>query len=76
MGRMRILDGSGDTILDWDVASEDSVAEAASVFLSLQAEHRVAFARPRGAAADDAALVKAFDPTVEEIIWVRPLAGG
>ena len=42
----------------------------------LEAERRIPFARPAGAPAQDAEQIKAFDPDLEEIIWVRPIAGG
>jgi len=75
MGKMRILDGSGDTVIEWQIENETSVAEAAELFLVLQAERRVPFARPAGAPAAEAEQIRRFDPAAEEIIWVRPITG-
>lgn len=76
MGQMRILNGSGDTVVEWSTTDETSVAEAAELFLALQAERRLPFARRAGEPAADATKIKQFDPTVEEIVWVRPITGG
>ena len=76
MGTMRILDSTGDTLVDWDVDDNATVREAEEVFARLTAERRIPFARPAGAPADDAERITAFDPELEEIIWVRPVAGG
>lgn len=76
MGLMRVLDATGDTVVEWTEADTDSVAAAAAAFLDQQAQAKLAFARRSGAPASDAELIRAFDPTVEEIVWVRPVAGG
>lgn len=76
MGKMRLLDATGDTVVEWSETDAETVAAAAQVFLEQQAEHKLAFARRAGAPASEAELARAFDPSVEEIIWVRPVAGG
>lgn len=76
MGTMRILDRSGDTLLTWDPADSAAVREAEELFVRLAAEHKLAFARPAGAGADETEQVRHFDPEAEEIIWVRPITGG
>jgi hypothetical protein len=76
MGQMRILDGSGDTVVEWIAGDAVSTAEAAELFLALQSERKLAFARPVGASATESTQIKTFDPDAEEIIWVRPIAGG
>jgi hypothetical protein len=76
MGQMRILDSSGDTIVDWRVDDAASVREAEELFARLTAERKVAFARPAGAPAEQSTRVKRFTPDAEEIIWVRPIQGG
>jgi hypothetical protein len=76
MGTMRILDHSGDTAVTWDLDDETTVRAAEEIFERLAAESKMAFARPPGAAAEEAERIKRFDPAVEEIIWVRPIQGG
>jgi hypothetical protein len=76
MGTMRILDSTGDTLVRWEVGDNTAIREAEDLFARLTAERRIPFARPSGATADDAEQIKAFDPELEEIIWVRPIAGG
>ncbi len=76
MGTMRILDSTGDTLVSWEIDDETAVREAEELFCRLEAERRIPFARPAGAAARDAEQIRAFDPDLEEIIWVRPIAGG
>jgi len=76
MGKMRILDGSGDTLVDWQVDDEESVLDAAEIFLTLSRERKMAFAHHAGSPATEATQIRAFDPTAEEIIWVRPITGG
>ena len=76
MGQMRILDGTGDTVLEWRAEDTESVADAAELFLALRSEGKLAFARPAGAPADASTLIRSFDESAEEIIWVRPITGG
>jgi hypothetical protein len=76
MGTMRILDSTGDTAVSWEVTDEAAVREAEDLFARLESERRIPFARTAGAPARDAEQIKSFDPSLEEIIWVRPIAGG
>lgn len=76
MGTMRILDSTGDTLVDWDMADHEAVHQAEALFARLTAQRRIPFARPPGATAADAERITTFDPELEEIIWVRPVAGG
>lgn len=76
MGQMRILDHSGDTTVTWALDDPASIAQAEAVFARLLRERKIPFARPAGAPADDAERITAFDPHAEEIVWIRPVAGG
>ncbi len=77
MGTIRILNSSGDTCVDWDLADHETVGAAEQLFERLVvAEKKIPFARPVGAPADDAVQIKAFDPHAGEIIFVRPITGG
>lgn len=76
MGTMRILDHTGDTAVAWSLDDPASVAEAEALFARLAAECRIPFARAAGAPAREAERITRFDPAAEEILWVRPVAGG
>jgi hypothetical protein len=77
MGTMRVLDSTGDTAVAWDVDDAEAVRAAEALFARLLTEERrMAFARPAGARAEDSELIRAFDPTAEEILMVRPIQGG
>jgi hypothetical protein len=76
MGTMRILDETGDTTITWAVDDPATIAEAEALFARLVRERKIPFARPAGAPADAAEKISAFDPDAEEIVWVRPIAGG
>jgi hypothetical protein len=77
MGKLRVLDSTGDTVLDWDVEDNEAVREAERLFRHLvDDECRMAFARPADGTAADAELIRAFDPSAEEILMVKPIQGG
>lgn len=76
MGVMRVIDRTGDSTVAWRVEDETSVDRARAIFDRLRAERQLAFARPAGAPATAAERIRSFDPSVEEILWVRPIAGG
>jgi len=76
MGQMRILDRTGDTTVAWAVDDPASVAEAEALFARLLGERKIPFARAPGTPADAAERIRTFDPSAEEIVWVRPVAGG
>ena len=76
MGTMRIIDRTGDTVIDWRPDDPTSVEEAEAIFERLRRERQMPFGRAAGAPAKDAVLLRSFDPTLEEIVWVRPVQGG
>jgi hypothetical protein len=76
MGTMRILDQSGDTAVIWDLDDEATLRAAEEIFEREAAQAKMAFARPLGAPVEQAERIRSFDPTAEEIIWVRPIQGG
>lgn len=76
MGTMRILDHLGDAAVTWDLDVETTVRAADELFERLTSESKMAFARRPGAPAEEAERIKRFDPSAEEIIWVRPIQGG
>ena len=73
---MRILDETGDTTITWAVDDPATIAEAEAVFTRLVGQAKIPFARLAGAPAAAAEKIAAFDPNAEEIVWVRPIAGG
>lgn len=76
MGTMRILDQSGDTLVEWSLEDAESLERATTIFHGQLAEKKLAFAVPPGGKADDAERITGFDPTAAEILWVHPIAGG
>lgn len=77
MPTMRILDSSGDTVVEWNRRDEASVDRARRVFCQLHAERRLAFLVPPGGGPRDTIQLDEFDPAAEgEIVWVRPVQGG
>ncbi len=77
MGILRILDQTGDTMIEWRSEDPASVADVRNQFDRLvRAEKWHAFARDAGARAEEATLVRDFDETAEEIVLTRPLMGG
>jgi hypothetical protein len=76
VGKMRILDSTGDTLVTWDVDDESATRQAENLFAQLTLERKIPFARSAGASADEAEQIHSFDPNAEEIIWVRPITGG
>ena len=75
MGIMRILDETGDTTVAWSVDDPKSVEHARRRF-ARQRCSAVPIARPAGAPASATRIITEFDPSVDEIIWARPVAGG
>jgi hypothetical protein len=76
MGTMRILDRTGDTAVMWDLDDESTVRAAEEIFEREAAQSKMAFARSVGAPVEEAERIRSFDPSAEEIIWVRPIQGG
>ena len=71
-----LLDQSGDTAVTWDLDDETALRVAREIFEREAAQSKMAFARPTGAPVEEAERIRSFDPSAEEIIWVRPVQGG
>jgi hypothetical protein len=76
VGKMRILDSTGDTVVEWDASSEPLTRRAEAIFKRQSLSCQMAFARHSGGTAEEVERIRSFDPTAEEIIWVRPIQGG
>lgn len=76
MGVMRVIDRTGDSRVAWKLGDAASVDRAQAIFDRLLVGRQLAFARPAGGSAYAAERIWAFDPSAEEILWVRPIAGG
>lgn len=76
MGVMRVIDRTGDSRVAWKVGDATSVDRAREIFDRLLGERQLAFARSARAPATTAERIWSFEPAAEEIIWVRPVAGG
>ena len=76
MPRMRILDHTGDTVVEWTVDDEEAVERAAAIFRQQINDRQLAFSRPAHGTVEDAERIFTFDRNAEEILWVRPIQGG
>lgn len=76
MGAMRILDQSGDTMVEWSINDAESIDRAKTIFDRQLAQKKLAYAEPPDGKADDAERVTRFDAEAREILWVHPIAGG
>lgn len=73
MGTMAIPDHTGHRSVEWRPDDPQSLDEAEELFRSLREQRLVPFART---GLDDFAQARRFDPSADEILWVRPLQGG
>jgi hypothetical protein len=76
LGKMRILDETGDTTIEWTVDDDEALRRAETLFRQQMNARQMAFSRPAQGTVEDADRIFAFDPNAEEIIWVRPIQGG
>lgn len=72
MGKLRILNESGDREIPWTAEDADSLRAAEEAFFEHQRNGSAAFAKT----GNGHELIKAFDPGAEEILIVKPLVGG
>jgi hypothetical protein len=74
---MRILDSSGDTVIEWNHQDHASVERARRIFCQMHAQRRVAFAVPPDGGVAASHQIQQFDPTAtDDIVWVRAAQGG
>jgi hypothetical protein len=73
---MRILDETGDVMMTWSLEDTATLDRAEAAFEAELSKGKLAFAVPRGGRDHDAERVSRFDPSADEIVWVRPIAGG
>jgi len=76
VGVMRIIDETGDTMVTWDLGDTETLERATKLFDTELAKGSLAFSIPPGGRDRDADRVMSFDPGADEIVWVRPVAGG
>jgi hypothetical protein len=76
MGTMRVLDETGDTAVMWAPTDEETTVRAEKLFKRLIGERQMAFGRKAGDPVEEAERLDTFDPTLDEIVWVRPIQGG
>ena len=75
IGEMATMDRTGDTKVIWDSKNEDEVANARTQFDTLvKTKKFAAFAVNKDGTKSEQ--IRAFDATLEKIIFVPPLAGG
>lgn len=74
MSVLRVLNTEGDTTYKWDVNDKDSVKEVRAQFDAIMtAQKGMAF---RVDSPTSGEVIKSFDPSAQEIIITRPMAGG
>jgi len=72
MGTMHILGKKGDSTVTWDLADAKATDTARQTFYALRKQGMLAFV-PGPSGGEQ---IEAFRPDAEEIMWVRPIAGG
>jgi len=74
MGVMKIIDRTGDTVVEWDIRNEQEVAVARSEFERLLTEGRTAYGYSGDSRVGD--VMDTFDPAVEQIVSRPQVVGG
>lgn len=74
MGEMQFLNETGHSTLAWSPTDEASTEIAEAEFEKLLHEGYVAFQREHRE--KEATRVDSFNPSADEILWLRPLQGG
>lgn len=70
MGKLRVMDHTGDHEVTWDPEDEASVAGAEEAFRDAQSQGHAAFVIPGNR------LTKEFDKNAEQIVTRPPFSGG
>lgn len=74
MGTLKIMDGSGDTAVRWDVKEPATVVDASAVFNRLVADqHYNAYGAQAGEVLEE---IQVFDETLAKVVLVPQMAGG
>jgi hypothetical protein len=79
LGKLLVMDKSGHTEVDWDVADPESVEKAKTVFQHSVLEGYYAYAvnaTPDKAGQRKGRHITAFEPDAEKIVITPPMAGG
>ena len=72
---LAILDHTGDTKMQWDVANKDEVEHAKKSFDTFTKDKKY-MAYKTDNAGNKAEQIREFDPTLSRIILVAPMVGG
>lgn len=75
MGSLAIMDHTGHSILRWDQADQDSIADAEKMFAELKKQGYIAY-EYSPIAAGKGRIIRKFDPYLNEVIMTPPVAGG
>jgi hypothetical protein len=70
--RMCMINATGHTLLEWDVANEAEVQKAADEFAAAKSKGWAAFSQNNA----DIVHMREFDPNAETILYAPPLVGG
>jgi hypothetical protein len=74
MGELSVLSAKGDTKLIWDAENQEEVDNARETFERLKKKGFAAFSV--GKKGEQDTKISKFDPNLEKIIMVPPIAGG
>lgn len=74
VSELMILDGTGDTRLQWNERNRDEVAAARKRFDELKTKGYAAFKVNRSGSQGEQ--IDAFDPAAERLIMMPPMVGG
>ena len=73
MSKLRILNESGDTTLEWDLEDKVSVEAVRKEFDTIIASGYMAFSITSPTQGE---VIRKFDPAAKEIIMTAPMVGG
>jgi hypothetical protein len=73
MAKLRVLNHTGDTTLEWDVKKPASVEVVKAQFDEIIRQGYMAF---RVDSPSSGEVIRSFDPAAKEIIMTAPLVGG
>ena len=74
IGKMFIIDKTGDTKIIWDANNPDEVKAAREMFNNLRRANFIAHSVQKNG--DPGEIIRTFDPSIERIIMIPPVVGG
>lgn len=72
MHKLRILNGTGDSLVEWDIDAADAIAEAERIFSDLRARNMSFVTTIDGVRT----MITRFEPIYDEIVAIPRIVGG